>query len=654
MRQGLLWFEWLRRKGPLHLALWALLLGVSLTVSLRTDARPAAADDLRSFRASQVVSEYPRIRIFLTLPRESATSGEISPERLQARLDDTPLPVRSVRPFSRADDGVAYIFLVDVSKSLREAQLADMRTALSAWVDTMGPKDRAMVVTFGERVQLLRDFEGNSEDLRATVKTLRPTDMLTELHGGLARALDMGKRLDPELPSRKVIVVLSDGKNEMLGGITRTEVLRRMEEGAPPIFALGYFAPPLNEEKREHLRLLGELATASGGAYFQPDGTPVEAIFTAMRRAIDDTLVVDLDAKDASPDGSLKRLFLSLKTADATLTDTAPLRLLPSEVRPASTSGATPAEQIPPSDDASGVTPPDGTPESAGETTHTPTTPPAGTAPAEKAPEIAATPESALRGGTPSDTAGTAGVAIPEAQRSQETSSKTDAAPTVRAPGATKEATAPTTAKAGTPSPSSAKTGGAAPEPTPGTAATGSETSGETSEAKPASPRLTPLLSILLGGIALIAITTLLLLPREQRRKGTEAGTGTPRKEHRSVRLRMEISRSGKVLGAYAADITERIVLGRGAECDVRLSGDETVSHRHCELHLAGGTLAVRDLGSTNGTLLDGTPVPGDHAIPVTGGARLLLGNTTVTLFPGEASGDASEERRNAPERARS
>jgi|GEM_PF-661192 len=642
MRQGLPWFEWLRRKGPLHLALWALFLCVSLTASLRTDARPAAADDPRSFRASQVVSEYPRIRIFLTLPRESATSGEISRETLQARLGDTPLPVRSVRPFSRADDGVAYIFLADVSKSLREAQLADMRTALSTWVDTMGPKDRAMVVTFGERVHLLRDFEGNSEDLRAAVKTLRPTDMLTELHGGLARALDMGKRLDPGLPSRKVIVVLSDGKNEMLGGITRTEVLHRMEEGAPPIFALGYFAPPLNEEKREYLRLLGELATSSGGAYFQPDGTPVEAIFTAMRRAIDDTLVVDLDAKDASPDGSLKRLFLSLKTADATLTDTAPLRLLPSEVRPASA----PAEQAPPADDASGVTPPADTPKP----THTPETPPAGTAPAEKAPETAATPESALRGGTPSDTAGTAGVVAPEAQRSQETSSETGAAPTVRAPGVTKEATAPATAKAGTPSPSSAKTGGAEPEPTPGTAATGSETSAETPGAKPASPRLTPLLSILLGGIALIAITTLLLLPREQRGKGTEAGTGTSRKERRGMRLRMEISRSGKVLGAYAADITERIVLGRGAECDVRLSGDETVSHRHCELHLAGGTLTVRDLGSTNGTLLDGTPVPGDRAIPVTDGAHLLLGNTTVTLFPG----DVSEERRNAPERVRS
>jgi Mg-chelatase subunit ChlD len=648
MRQGLLWFEWLKRKEPLHLTLWALLLCVFLTASFCADARPTAADDLRFFRASQVVSEYPRIRIFLTLPRESATSGKISPETLQARLGDAVLPVRSVRPFSREEDGVAYIFLVDVSKSLREAQLADMRIALSAWVDAMGPKDRAMVITFGERVHLLRDFDGNSEALRAAVRTLRPTDMLTELHGGLARALDMGKRLDPGLPSRKVIVVLSDGKNEMLGGITRAEVLRRMEEGAPPIFALGYFAPPLDEEKREHLRLLGELATSSGGAYFQPDGTPVETIFTAMRSAIDDTLVVDLDAGAISPDGSLKRLFLSLKTEDATLTYTAPLRLLPSEVRPASASGDSSAEQTLSANSASGLTPPSETPESAKETTHTPETSPAGTAPAEKAPETAATPEDTLRGGAPSDTAVGVGAAAPEAQRSPETG----AAPTAHAPGATKEEAPPASEKTRTPSPSSTKTGGAAPEPTPGTAATGSGTSGETSEAKPASPRLTPLLAILLGGIALIAITTLLLLPREQRRKGTETGPGTSRKEHRSMRLRMEISRSGKVLGAYAADITERIVLGRGSECDVRLSGDETVSHRHCELSLAGGILAVRDLGSTNGTLLDGTPVPGDRAIPVTDGARLLLGNTTVTLFPGATSGDPSGERRNTSERA--
>jgi pSer/pThr/pTyr-binding forkhead associated (FHA) protein len=114
----------------------------------------------------------------------------------------------------------------------------------------------------------------------------------------------------------------------------------------------------------------------------------------------------------------------------------------------------------------------------------------------------------------------------------------------------------------------------------------------------------------------------------------------------------MEISRSSKVLGVYAADITERLVLGRDVECDVRISGDETVSHRHCELHLTEGILTVRDLGSTNGTFLDGMPVPNDRALPIMNSARLLLGNTTVVLFPGAASKGASGEHRTPLEKA--
>lgn len=601
-------FLWLGTKRLLLLTLCGLLSAAAW--SFPGECAPFSGETA-SFRVSQVVSEYPRIRIFLTRPEKGEPLRGLSAETLEARLGDERLPVLSVRPFSRAADGVAYIFLVDISRSLHEAQLADMRSALSAWVNAMGPKDRAMVVTFGERVHLLRDFDGNTAALRAAVKTLRPTDMLTELHGGLARALDMGKRIDTALPSRKVIVVLSDGKNEMLGGITRAEVLRRMEEGTPPIFALGYFAPPLNAEKEEYLRLLGELALSSGGAYFQPDGTSVEAVFAAMRRAIDGALVVDLDAGKISPDGSLKRLSLSSKTAESSFADAAPLRLLPPEVHSASLAEESAAQ----------TSSADATPEAARMAGT------AGDSPAETAGEMspgAADTSSASE--TPSSilpTEGdTADKGTPPAASPSEATTKSSGTPEAtgenRSPSGTDTVTPPSAAPSGTPK-------------------------AETAPAR----RMTPFLYILLGGIALIAVTALFLLSREKTAaRNSTAGKTVPEAGRRRIRLRMEISRSGTVLGSYAMDVTDRIVLGRGAECDVRLSGDETVSHKHCEFRVEGETLTVRDLGSTNGTLLDGASVSGARAVG--DGARLSLGNTTVTLFLGEPPRSAS---RRAPEK---
>src|SRR5262249_18663965 len=49
-----------------------------------------------------------------------------------------------------------------------------------------------------------------------------------------------------------------------------------------------------------------------------------------------------------------------------------------------------------------------------------------------------------------------------------------------------------------------------------------------------------------------------------------------------------------------------RLVVGRHRDCDVPLSFP-TVSSRHCELELVDGYWAVRDLGSTNGTCVNGT-----------------------------------------------
>ena len=49
-------------------------------------------------------------------------------------------------------------------------------------------------------------------------------------------------------------------------------------------------------------------------------------------------------------------------------------------------------------------------------------------------------------------------------------------------------------------------------------------------------------------------------------------------------------------------------VLGRGTEADVRLP-DTGVSRKHADVQLVGSTVTVEDLGSTNGTLVNGRRV---------------------------------------------
>lgn len=50
------------------------------------------------------------------------------------------------------------------------------------------------------------------------------------------------------------------------------------------------------------------------------------------------------------------------------------------------------------------------------------------------------------------------------------------------------------------------------------------------------------------------------------------------------------------------------VVLGRGQDADIKLD-DELVSRKHCSLVFDGKSVTVNDLGSTNGTYVDGQPI---------------------------------------------
>ena len=77
-----------------------------------------------------------------------------------------------------------------------------------------------------------------------------------------------------------------------------------------------------------------------------------------------------------------------------------------------------------------------------------------------------------------------------------------------------------------------------------------------------------------------------------------------------------------------------------GRECDGILLADPQVSRRHAALDLVGEMVVVEDLGSTNGTLLDGSRVTAPVALRP--GSVVRVGDTTIELVL-ERTGEGSE-----------
>jgi uncharacterized protein DUF4388/FHA domain-containing protein len=70
------------------------------------------------------------------------------------------------------------------------------------------------------------------------------------------------------------------------------------------------------------------------------------------------------------------------------------------------------------------------------------------------------------------------------------------------------------------------------------------------------------------------------------------------------------------------------VVLGRSRECEVRL-GDADTSRRHAKIVCSGGRFVLHDLGSTNGTFVNGERVGERELEP---GDRLQIGANPVTF----------------------
>lgn len=68
------------------------------------------------------------------------------------------------------------------------------------------------------------------------------------------------------------------------------------------------------------------------------------------------------------------------------------------------------------------------------------------------------------------------------------------------------------------------------------------------------------------------------------------------------------------------------ILVGRGEEAKFRIQQDR-VSRKHCEFFAQDGRVYLRDLGSTNGTLLDGELVETSVKIPLESGAIVKVGS---------------------------
>jgi hypothetical protein len=92
---------------------------------------------------------------------------------------------------------------------------------------------------------------------------------------------------------------------------------------------------------------------------------------------------------------------------------------------------------------------------------------------------------------------------------------------------------------------------------------------------------------------------------------------------------RLRVGSAPGLRSGAAYDLSQGALLGRGGEADIVLE-DSFSSTRHARLVPHGDAIVLEDLGSTNGTYLNGEPVSGPQ--PLHDGDAIRIGDSEFTF----------------------
>lgn len=114
--------------------------------------------------------------------------------------------VQKVADFSASESPFSVVLLIDTSRSTVR-KLGAIQKAAENFIKQLQPRDRVMVVTFDDRINVINDFTGDVSALKKAIKAAR-TGYSTRLYDAINFAIN--EKL-AQLTGRKAIVVLTDG-----------------------------------------------------------------------------------------------------------------------------------------------------------------------------------------------------------------------------------------------------------------------------------------------------------------------------------------------------------------------------------------------------------------------------------------------------------
>lgn len=227
------------------------------------------------------------------------------------------VPVTNISTVGKEQKTITYYCLVDVSGSMRENQMEQIREMLKYLGSALKNGDNMVIATLGNQTTD-SGFLTEQAQIAEVVEQLVIGREDTNLYAGIVTSLDRLAEA-AEANQEKCLLIFSDGKDDQKIGITQKEALDKVKQTNIPVYTTAFVRDTEDSEQLEMAKLLGSFARSSaGGKHFVPDldGLPAEDVIQEIISTEQEGMILTADISQISVEKDILLLRVIYTASD--------------------------------------------------------------------------------------------------------------------------------------------------------------------------------------------------------------------------------------------------------------------------------------------------------------------------------------------------
>lgn len=266
----------------------------------------ALADLPERIEVEQYKIRMPEIDIyFRPVDASGAFIKNFAPKEVKAVLGGKALSFSSIEHYN---SGTTYYIMLDISGSMPSGTFSAVKNSIKDFISSMSAADAAVLITFGEKVTTVLNGSESKAEAIAAIDALKAKDKITRFFDAVTTVVNAANANASNLPSRRVALLITDGKDVSdAGSTTQAEMKESLIAAGLPLYALGIGS------NKTHIDALGEFARSTGGYFASIDKKNCEETFSALKDRISSCYVMHLVADSNIIESPEQQLIIKLE-----------------------------------------------------------------------------------------------------------------------------------------------------------------------------------------------------------------------------------------------------------------------------------------------------------------------------------------------------